>query len=82
MATISKIAWKNKGVEVIDDIEANSIYSWLNDKHIETGIGHSNFPVVTKKYDPEYKKCRFELVVDKPKYLPFTRFIRNDLAEK
>ena len=31
-------------------------------KSKKTGIGHSNLPVVTKKYDPQYKKCRFELL--------------------
>ena len=78
---ISKSAWKSSGVEVIDDIYVNSRYSWLNEKHIETKIGHSNLPVVTNKYDSMYKKCRFELV-DEPKYHPSRRFIRNDLAEK
>ena len=51
MTIISKIAWKNNGVEVIDDIGVNSICFWLNEKHIETKIGHSNLPVVTNKYD-------------------------------
>ena len=43
-------------------------------------MGHLNLPVVTNKYDPVYKKCGFELV-DEPKYHPYRRFIRNDLAE-
>ena len=81
MAIISKIVWKNSGAEVIDDIDVNSRYFWLNEKHIETKIGKSNFPAVTNKYDPMYKRCRFELV-DELKYHPFRRFIRNDLAEK
>ena len=55
MTTISKIAWKDSGVEVINDIDANSIYFWLNENHIETRIGHSNLPVVTNKYNPKYK---------------------------
>ena len=38
---------------------------WLYEKHIEEKIGHTNLPVITNKYDPVYKKCRFELV-DKP----------------
>ena len=61
MAIISKIAWKNTGVEVLDDIDVSSRYFWLNDKHIQTKIGHSNLPVVTNKYDPIFKKRRFEL---------------------
>ena len=66
--------------EVIDDIDVNSIYFWVNEKHIKK-IGHSNLPVVSNKYDPKYKKHRFGLV-DEPKYQPFGRFIRTDLAEK
>ena len=80
MTIIRKIAWKNSVVEVIDYIDVNSIYFWINDKHIETRTEHSNFLVVTNKYDPKYKKSRFELV-DEPKYQPFRRFIRSDLAE-
>ena len=34
------------GIEVINDIDVNSIYFKLNEKHIETGMGHSNLPVV------------------------------------
>ena len=75
------MAWKNSGVEVNYDTDVNSIYFWLNEKNIETRIVHSNLPLVTNKYDPEYKKCRFELV-DEPKYQPFRRFIRNDLTKK
>ena len=79
MTIISKIAWKNSGVEKNDDMDVNNF--WRNDKHIETKIGYSNLPVVTNKYDPEYKKRRFELV-DEPKYQPFRSFIHNNLAEK
>ena len=61
MNTTSKIAWKNSGVEVY------SIHPWLKEKHIEIEIGNSNLPVATNRYDPEYKKYRFELV-DEPKY--------------
>ena len=82
MTTISRIARENSGAEVIDDIDGYSIYSWLNEKHKEAGIGHSNLPAVTDKYDSEYKKCRLELVLDEPKYQPFRRFIHNDLSEK
>ena len=42
MTTISRIARENSGAEVIDDIDGYSIYSWLNEKHKEAGIGHSN----------------------------------------
>ena len=60
MTTISKIAWKNSDVDVISDIDVNSIYFQLNEKHIEIGIGRSNLPIITNKYDPEYKKCRLK----------------------
>ena len=56
MTTIRKITWKNSSVELINDIDLNSIYICLNEKHIETRIEQSNLLVVTNKYDPEYKK--------------------------
>ena len=37
--------------------------------------------VITDKYDPVYKKHRYELV-DKPKKQPNRRFLRSDLALK
>ena len=49
-------------IEVIVDIHVNSIYFWLNEKHIETKKGYSNLPVPTKKYDSVYTKHRSELV--------------------
>ena len=39
---------------------------WLNEKHIEEKLGPKHLPVITNKYDPVYKKHRYE-VVDKPK---------------
>ena len=36
--------------------------SWLNEKYIEEKLGHKNLPVITNKYDPVYKKQRYELV--------------------
>ena len=43
---------------------------------------NSDLPFVTIKCDQKYKKYRFELPVDDPKYQPFRRFVRNGLAEK
>ena len=80
MAIISKITWKNRDFEVIDDIDINSKYVWLNEKHIETKIGYLNLPAVTNRYDLKYKKCEFKLI-DEPKYQPFRWFIHNDLAK-
>ena len=78
MAIISKITWKNRYFEVIDDIDINSKYVWLNEKQ---KIGYLNLPVVTNRYDLKYKKCEFKLI-DEPKYQPFRWFIHNDLAKK
>ena len=81
MTITSKIEWKNSGVEVIDDSEVNSIYFWINERHIETKIGHSTLPVVTKKLYPEYKKRKSELV-DNSRHQQFRSFICNNLAER
>ena len=81
MSLIPKETWKKCGIEVINDIYINSIYFWLNEKHIETGMGHSNLAVVTNKYGPKYKIYWLDLV-DKPNYQPFRRFDPNYLAEK
>ena len=53
----------------------------LNEKHREEKLGHKNLPVITNKYDPVYKKHRYELV-GKPKKQPNRRFLRSDLALK
>ena len=37
---VSAETWKNSGVEVVNDIDVNSISFRLNKKHIETEIGH------------------------------------------
>ena len=66
------------GMEVI--VEYNSTL-WLNEKHIEEKLGHTNLPVITNTYDTEYKKRRFELV-DQLNNQPDTRFLPNDLALK
>ena len=68
-------------IKAINDNDANSIYFWLNKKHIETGMRQSHLPVVTNKYDLKYIKYRFDLVHE-PKHQPFRRLIRNDLAVK
>ena len=54
---------------------------WLNEKHIEEKLGHKNLPVITNKYDPVYKKHRYELV-DKRKKQPNRRFLSSNLAVK
>ena len=54
---------------------------WLYEKHIEETLGHTNLPVITNKYDPVYKKRRYELV-DQPKKQQNRRFLHSDLALK
>ena len=66
MVDIGKETYENNDIEVIVDGIGTL---WLNEKHIEQKLGHKNLPVITNKYDPIYKKHRYELV-DKPKMQP------------
>ena len=78
MVNISKKTYENNDIEVI----VNGIGTlWLNEKHVEGKLGHKNLPVITKKYDPIYKKHKYELV-NKPKKQPNIRFLHNDLTLK
>ena len=63
MVDINKQTYENTEIEVILD---GTGMLWLNEKHIEEKLGHKNLPVITYKYDPVYKKHKYELV-DKPK---------------
>ena len=63
MVDIGKETHENNDTEVIVDGIGTL---WLNEKHIEEKLGHKNLPVITNKYDPVYKKHRYELA-DKPK---------------
>ena len=54
---ITKETWEKNDVEVI----AFNGKKWLNEKHIETRLEHSNLPAITNKCDLMYKKCRFKL---------------------
>ena len=78
MVDIRKELYENNDLEVIvDDIGT----LWLHEKHVEEKLGHENFPVITNKFYPVYKKHRYELV-DKPKEQPNRRFLRSNLALK
>ena len=55
--------YENNDIEVIVD---GAGMSWLNEKHIEEKLGHKNLPATTNKYDPIYKKRRYELI-NRPK---------------
>ena len=78
MADIIKETWGKNGIEAI--VSKNGEL-WINEKHVEQSMGHSNLPVVTSRYDPMYKKCRFQLV-NEPKYRPCRSLIHNDLAKQ
>ena len=78
MVDISKKTYENNDIEVLVDGVGTS---WLNEKHIEEKLGHENLPVITNKYDPVYKKNRYELV-DEPKMQANRSFLRSDLALK
>ena len=52
-----------------NDIETkvdNDGILWLNEKHIEEGLGHKNLEEITTKYHLDHRKHRYELVT-KPK---------------
>ena len=56
---ISKKTYENNDIEVIAD---GSSTLKLNEKHLEEKLGHKHLPVTTNKYNPVYKKHRYELV--------------------
>ena len=78
MVDFSKKRYENNDIEVI--VRSTGTL-WLNEKQVEQKLGHKYLPVITDKYDPVYKKHRYELV-DKPKKQPNRRFLRSDLALK
>ena len=78
MVNITKEMYENNGIEVIKD-NLNTL--WLNEKHTEQWLGHKNLRAITRKYDEEYRKHRYELI-DKSIKQSHRRFIRSDLALK
>ena len=70
MVDISKKAYESNDMEVIVDGTGTIL---LHEKHAEEKSSHKNVPVITNKYDPAYKKQRYELV-DRPKEQPNRRF--------
>ena len=63
------------GVEVIILNEKK----WLNEKHIEVQLQHSNIPHITNQYSSELKKQRQELQ-NCDKHQPCRKFLREDFA--
>ena len=58
MAAITKETYENNGIDVTTDKIGEL---WLNERHIQKQLRLKNVPPLTKKYDEEYKKCRYEL---------------------
>ena len=70
LTKFGKETYENNNTEVtVDGIGK----LWLNEKHIEEQLGHTNLPVITNKYDQVYQKHRHELA-NKPKKQPSRRF--------
>ena len=57
MVEISRKTWERNSVEVI----VSNSKKWLNEKHTEEQLKHSNLEAVTLKYSPELRKQRQEL---------------------
>ena len=66
MDFITKETYENNNIEVIVDDNDTLL---LNEKHIEEILGHKHLIVIKNKYDPIYRKHRYELV-DEPKKQP------------
>ena len=58
MVNITKETYEVNGIEVMTD-EIGKL--WLNERHVQEKLGRKILPVLTNKYDEEYKKCRSEL---------------------
>ena len=52
--------YENNNIEVITDKFGES---WLNEMHLQEQLGHKTLWAVTKKYDEEYKKYKYELMI-------------------
>ena len=75
MVDIAKEKWEENDFKGI--VSKNGEF-WINERHLQQKMGHSNLSVVTNKYDPMYKKPRSELV-EEPKYRRCRNFIHNGL---
>ena len=72
---ITKETWEKTRVKVI-------IFDgkkWLNEKHIEKQLEHSNLPSVTLQYSSDHRKQRQELQ-DCVNKQPCRRFLKEDFA--
>ena len=58
MVNITKETYENNGIEVITD-EFGKL--WLNERHVQKQIGHTNLVQLKRRYDKKYIKHRSEL---------------------
>ena len=72
MVNISVKTWRKNGVEVI----VVNGKKWLNEKHVEEQLEHSNLRKVTSKYSLDLRKQRQEL--QKCDKQPCRRFLIED----
>ena len=77
MVEITKKTWEENDVEVII---VNGT-KWRNEMDIQEGLNHANLQALTKKYRPEQRRCRWELV-DEPKKQSNRIRLLEDLALK
>ena len=75
MFCITTDTWQDNGVEVIIFEDKK----WLNEKHIESELGHSNLAMITLKYPKYLRKERQELQ-HCGKYQPCRKFLREDFG--
>ena len=75
MVDITKETLEKTAVEVINFNDKR----WLNEKHIEKQLEHSNLPSVTLQYSSDLRRKRQELQ-DCGNKQPCRRFLKEDFA--
>ena len=75
MANIRRKTWGKNEVEAI----AFNGICWLNEKNVEELLGCANLVAITRRYDPKYRKHRYELV-DNPKKQPNRTFLYEGIT--
>ena len=78
MVDISRNTYERNGIETIID---NDRILWLNEKHIEEGLDHKHLREITRKYNSNHRKHRYELI-EEPKKQANRIFIDEKLAIK
>ena len=83
MLEITKETWRSKNrsnaVEVVEDVVEVIVSrgkKQLNEKHIETQLGHANLPAITLQHSSKLRKQRQEL--QKPR----RRFLKENFAKQ